>query len=91
MLRFGVAKPQHVQTMRSKCAEKKIESALKLDWNSVPLLVSPEPYPVSCGKVLIGLPMLLLTKTKNAVSSLKLTDHEANVHSPKFVLCVARQ
>ena len=71
MLRFGIAKPQYVLllTTRSKCAEKESEkkSGPKLDLNSVPLLVSPVPYPVSCGEVLIGLSMLvwlLLTETK---------------------------
>ena len=62
---FGVAKPQYVLLLSMRSAQKKI--APKLDLNPVPLLVSPEPYPVSCGKVLIGLPMLawlLLPKTK---------------------------
>ena len=51
------------------CAEKEIKkkSCPKLDLNSGPLLVSPVPYPVSYGEVLIGLHMLvwlLLTEPK---------------------------
>ena len=44
MLRFGVAKPQHVLlTTKSKCAEKETKKkkvASKLDSNSVPLNVT---------------------------------------------------
>ena len=71
MLCFGVAKPQYIilLTTRCKCAEKKNRKKIspKLDLNLVHLLVSPVHYPVSCGKVLIGLHILvrlLLTKTK---------------------------
>ena len=63
-LHFGVAKPQYVLLLPDKkyVCRKKIVS--RLDSNLVPWLVRPQPYPVSYWEVLIGLHMLLLTRTK---------------------------
>ena len=88
MLRFGVAKLQYVLLLTS--AQK---IAPKLDLNSVPLLVSPEPYPVSYGKVLSGLPMLLLTKPKidrNSKTKMKSTIPCINLLISPFPTCTCK-